>query len=172
MAKSLEERIQRIEDREAIADLQARYINYNDGGWAGPTHRRPAAVAALFVKDGVWQGPMGSVRVQGPDAIEELFRQFQVIPFIVHNVMNPLIEIDGDTATGEWHAIIATKTAEGQAFWTFGRYLNTYERTSEGWKYTLMSFEAAAITTYEKGWGSEQFPGQGAIHPQFDPTIR
>jgi SnoaL-like domain len=169
---SLEERVQNIEDRQAIADLQTHYINFNDGGWQGPTHQQPRVVAELFTEDGVWEGPLGSVRVQGRDAIEELFRQFQVIPFIIHNVMNPLITIQGDHARGEWHAIIATTTAEGQAFWTFGRYHNEYRRTPDGWQYTKMSFEAAAVTTYEKGWGAEQFPGQDAVRPQFDTTNR
>jgi hypothetical protein len=86
--------------------------------------------------------------------------------------MNPLIEIDGDQARGEWHAMIATTTAEGQAFWTFGRYLNEYRRTPQGWRYTSMSLEAASITTYEKGWGAEQFLGQDAVRPQFDTTNR
>ncbi len=99
------------------------------------------------------RGPLGTVRVQGRAAIEELFRQFQVIPFIIHNVMNPLIEIDGDQARGEWHAMIATTAAEGQAFWTFGRYLNEYRRTPDGWRYTRMALEAASITTYEKRLG-------------------
>ncbi|HEY9266881.1 MAG TPA: nuclear transport factor 2 family protein [Mycobacterium sp.] len=171
MTKSLEERVQLIEDRQEISDLQTHYINCNDGGWLGPTHGSPEHVAGLFTEDGVWEGPLGSVRVQGHAAIAELFHQFQVIPFIVHNVMNPLIEIDGNRARGEWHAIIATTTAEGQAFWTFGRYLNEYSRTPQGWRYTRMSFEAAAVSTYEKGWGVEQFPGQDAVRPQFDTSI-
>lgn len=171
MTKSLEERVQLIEDRQEISDLQSRYINCNDGGWAGPTHGEPQTVAALFTEDGVWEGPLGSVRVQGRSAITELFSQFQVIPFIIHNVMNPLIEIDGDHARGQWHAIIATTAAEGQAFWTFGRYLNEYRRTAHGWRYTKMSFEAASVTTYEKGWGVEQFPVQDAVRPQFDTAI-
>jgi len=169
---SLEERIRLIEDRHAITDLQARYVNCNDGGWSCPTHDQPDAVADMFTDDGVWEGPLNTVRAQGRAAIADLFRQFQVIPFIVHYVTNPLIEFDGDRARGEWHAIVATTAAEGQAFWTFGRYLNEYRRTSEGWKYTKMSFEAAAITTYEKGWGVEQFLGQGAVRPQFDTTDR
>lgn len=172
MAQSLEERVQSIEDRQAIADLQSHYINCNDGGWNGPTHGHPETVAELFTEDGVWEGPRGSVQVQGRAAIAELFRQFQVIPFIVHNVMNPLIEIDGDRARGEWHAIIATTTAQGQAFWTFGRYLNDYHRTAEGWRYTKMSFEAASVASYEKGWDATQLPGPDTIRPQFDTTNR
>ncbi len=73
--------------------------------------------------------------------------------------MNPLIEIDGDHARGEWHAIVATTMPGGQAFWTLGRYRNEYQRRADGWKYSSMSFEAAAVTSYEKDWGVEQFLG-------------
>jgi SnoaL-like domain len=168
LPKSLEERVQLLEDREAIADLQMRYVNYNDGGWNGPTHQHPKAVAELFAPDGVWEGPMNAVRAEGPAAIEELFTQFQIIPFIVHFVMNPLIDIDGDHARGEWHAIVTTTTPDRQALLTLGKYLNEYVRTADGWKYTRMVFEAAAVSTFEKGWALEQFIGQDAAIQQFD----
>lgn len=80
-------------------------------------------------------------------------------PSIIHNIMNPLIEVDGDHARAEWHAIVATTMPGGQAFWTLGRYRNEYQRTADGWKYSSMTFEAAAVTSYEKGWGVEQFLG-------------
>lgn len=167
MAKTLEERVQALEDRDAIATLQAKYVNLNDGGWTGPTHQHPKAVAGLFTADGIWAGPFNTVRAEGAAAIEELFTQFQVIPFIVHYVMNPIIEVDGDRARGEWHALVTTTTPDRQAFWTFGRYLNEYLRTAEGWKYTTMTFETAAVSTYEKGWAIEQFIGQETA-VQFD----
>jgi hypothetical protein len=168
MSSALEQRVQALEDRNAIADLQARYVNYNDGGWSGPTHQSPRAVADLFIADGVWEGPMNAVRAEGAVAIEELFTQFQVIPFIVHFVMNPLIEIDGDEARAEWHAIVTTTTPDRQALLTLGRYHNTYVRTPAGWRYRTMSFEAAAVSTYEKGWAVEQFIGQDSAIQEFD----
>jgi SnoaL-like domain len=168
MTKSLEERVQLIEDREAIASMQARYVNYNDGGWTGPTHQHSSAVAGMFTEDGVWEGPANSVQAQGPAAIEALFSQFQIIPFIVHFVMNPLIEIDGDRARGEWHAIVTSTTPDRQALLMLGKYVNSYRRTTDGWKYTRMSFDAAAISTFEKGWALEQFIGQDMAIQQFD----
>lgn len=152
MTKSIEERLQVIEDREAIATLQARYVNYNDGGWRGPTHQYPKAVAGLFTEDGVWEGPTNDVRAEGAAAIEALFTQFQAIPFIVHYVMNALIEINGDQARGEWHAIVATTSPDHQSSLAFGKYVNEYRRTEDSWKYTKMSFEAAAIATFPQGW--------------------
>ncbi|CAJ1510744.1 nuclear transport factor 2 family protein [[Mycobacterium] burgundiense] len=162
MTKTLEQRVALIEDREAIAALQFRYINLNDGGWGQPTHRDPDAVADLFTEDGEWIGPLETMRAVGRIEIAELFQQFQAIPFIIHNVMNQLIEVDGDRARAEWHAIVASTFPGGQAFWTLGRYHNRYLRTADGWRYTSMSFETAAASPYEKGWGVEQFMGAEA----------
>lgn len=167
-AKSLAERVQMIEDRNELADLQARYVNLNDGGWGAPTHRHPEQVANLFTEDGVWDGPLRAVKATGRAEIAALFREFQAIPFIVHHVMNPLIEISGDTARAGWHAIVTTTASGGQAFWTFGKYLNEYHRTAEGWRYSKMTFEAAAISTYEKGWAVEQFLGRESVTADFD----
>lgn len=161
MSKTIEERLRAIEDREEIAQMQARYIDLNDGGWQGPTHCHPEAVAALFTEDGIWEGPPG--RAQGHAAITELFRAFQAIPFIVHYVMNPLITVNGDTAHGEWHAIVTSTIppdgTDPKALWTLGKYINDYERTPAGWRLKHLNFVAAAISPYELGWARQQFLG-------------
>jgi hypothetical protein len=159
MPLTIEQRLQVIEDREEIVKLQARYINLNDGGWEsqGPTHQHPEAVANLFVAEGLWEGPKSAGRAQGREAIAALFRNFAALRFIVHYVTNPLIEIDGDVAAGEWHAIVTSTMPHGQALWTLGKYLNQYVRTAEGWKYLSLRFEAAAISPYELGWAKMQF---------------
>lgn len=158
MSRSIEERLRAIEDRDEIARLQARYINYNDGGWRGPTHQHPEAVAALFTRDGVWDGPPAG-RAEGQAAIADLFRTFQAMRFIVHYIANPLIEVSGDTAYGEWHAIIPATWPDGQGVWTLGKYINDYQRTADGWKYKKLRFEAAAVTPFEAGWHKTQFIG-------------
>ncbi|HEV7444700.1 MAG TPA: nuclear transport factor 2 family protein, partial [Steroidobacteraceae bacterium] len=56
MSKTIEERLRVLEDREEIIKLKARYVNYNDGGWNGPTHAHPDEVADMFVENGIWDG--------------------------------------------------------------------------------------------------------------------
>ena len=161
MQKTLEERVRAIEDRHEIAQLQAGYIKLNDGGWQGPTHCHPEAVADLFVPDGIWEGPPGIGR--GREEIVQLFYSFRAIPFIVHFVMNPLIEVNGDTAHAEWHAIITStippEHAEKQALWTLGKYINDYVRTPDGWRYQHLRFIMMANTLYEQGWARQHFMG-------------
>ena len=116
MRKTIEARLQALEDREAIRELKALYCNLNDGGWAGrSTHEHPQALADLFIEDGEWDGGPVAGRAAGRENIRALFTAFQVVPFVIHNVMNPIIEIDGDRATGHWHAIIMATDPTRQA---------------------------------------------------------
>lgn len=159
MSKSIEERLRLLEDREEIAQLKARYCNLNDGGWReqGPTHGHVDELKALFVEDALWDGGAVAGRAEGRDEIGELFASFQAIPFVIHNVMNPVIEISGDHATGNWHAVIAATDPEGQALWTLGIYKEEYVRMAEGWRYKSLIFIPATNAPYELGWGKDQF---------------
>ena len=158
MHKTIEARLQALEDREAIRELKALYCNLNDGGWAGrSTHEHPQALADLFIEDGEWDGGPVAGRAAGRENIRALFTAFQVVPFVIHNVMNPIIEIDGDRATGHWHAIIMATDPTRQALWTFGLYKEKYVRTAAGWRYASVVFEPAVNSAFELGWAKEQF---------------
>ena len=52
--KSLEERIQRLEDIEAIKQLKVRYSHICDDD------HNPDDIASLFVEDEIWESPMPS----------------------------------------------------------------------------------------------------------------
>jgi hypothetical protein len=156
MQRTIEERLQILEDREEIIRLKARYVNLNDGGWTGPTHSNPQAVAEMFVEDGIWDGRPTTGYAVGRQAIKELFDAFQIVPFIVHYVTNPIIEIDGDRAKGHWHALVTMTMPDRQALWNLGLYHEEYIRTVEGWKFKTLRFETAAISPYELGWGKLQ----------------
>ncbi|MCH9828726.1 MAG: nuclear transport factor 2 family protein [Gammaproteobacteria bacterium] len=76
MTKNLEQRVQALEDREAVIKLKARYVNINDGGWEGPTHTDPNAIAQMFTEDGVWDGLPHVAYAEGLEQIRELFHKF------------------------------------------------------------------------------------------------
>lgn len=151
--KTIEQRLQALEDREEILKLKARYVNYNDGGWKGPTHTDPKAVSEMFTEDGVWDGRPSTPYAEGREQIRQIFENFGVVPFIVHYVTNPLIEVDGDEATGHWHAMVTMTVPGGEAVWSLGMYHEQYVRTPEGWRFRTMRFETAATSPYELGWG-------------------
>ncbi len=99
---SLEQRIQALEDIEAIKKLKARYCGHCDDD------HNPEALTALFVEDGVWEAS-GIIRAEGHAAIKSYFSGLRASGRIrnsAHNAINPQIEVDGDTATGHWRLIM------------------------------------------------------------------
>ena len=156
MTRSLEDRVRMLEDQQEIAKLKARYVNYNDGGWNGPTHAHPQAVADLFSDDATWDGRPSTGFAEGRAQIIELFKTFGAVPFIVHYVTNPIIDVDGDTATGHWHALVTMTVPGDQALWSLGLYIDEFVRTATGWKFQSLRFESAANSPYELGWGKQR----------------
>jgi SnoaL-like domain len=144
-ASELARRVQALEDLEAIKRSKAAYCHLSDRGYNGAGDD-PAAVAALFDRDGAW----GSARGQG--AIRELFTRFQrELPFAVHYAINPSVELDGDTARASWHGLVAATTDAGQALWIGGRYDDRFVRTENGWRFARLDFQPAFRTPRDGG---------------------
>lgn len=162
MGKSLEERIRLIEDREEIARLKHTYCSINNGGWRGvETHHDIDKLIDIFVPDGVWDGSPELPKAVGHQQIRDLFTMWRALPFVIHFVTNPVIDVDGDTAHAVYQAIItpAMPCPDGskQAMWIFGQYEEDYVRTPQGWKYKVLRFVSFTITTFEEGWAKLQF---------------
>jgi proline iminopeptidase len=150
MAETLEARLQRIEDIQAITELKAAYCNAADGGWDRPTHDADA-VAALFVEDGVWEGG-ASGRGVGREEIRKLFDGFKPAPFAFHRVSNPIIQVHGDRASGEWHVLVAITFEGDKHLWIGGVYNDTFVRTPRGWRFKHLKFTQAFRTRNAEGW--------------------
>jgi SnoaL-like domain len=168
---ALERRLQVIEDLVEIGKLKARYCNCVDGGWDRLTHDYDG-VASLFVEDGLWDaGP--NLRGEGSEGIREFFKANQAISLAFHRITNPIIEVDGDTATGNWHVLVALTLANNQAVWVGGIYNDDFVRTSEGWKFKTLRFSQAFQVPYEKGWGvGEYYQRQAASAGENGPSTR
>ena len=145
MTTALEARLQALEDHKAILELKGRYCNCVDGGW-GHHSNDGAAVAALFVEQGVWDLSPHGPRAEGRAQIEAAVNGFGTLPFIIHNVMNPIVNVEGDVAVGQWHAIFCMNTADNPAAYTlsFAIYDERYVRTGEGWRFQSMKITPAA----------------------------
>ena len=140
--------VQWLVDIEQIKQLKARYALACDNDY------EPDTLAELFTEDAVWDGGfMG--RAEGREGIRAFFANASnLVGFAVHGVSNPLIEIDGDRATGRWYLDqpMAMKDAEA-AFWFCAQYEDEYVRTAEGWKFQNVQVIARAFTPYEEGFG-------------------
>ena len=112
-----ERRLTRIEDIEAIKQLKARYCDICDDD------HNPSKITSLFVEDGIWEGGEFG-KAQGHEAIRRLFQTFgRLISFSQHMVMNPIIEIAGNSAKGTWYFLGPfTFRKDNEAKWVAVRY--------------------------------------------------
>ena len=154
---TLEERIQRLEDIEAIKGLKARYCAYCDHDYDAD------GIASLFVREGTWDGGFMGV-FEGREAIRSHFaRTSSIMGFAIHHVTNPLIDVAGDHATGQWYLWQpCTQTIKrDKALWLAARYHETYLRTDEGWRFVEMIVSPRMFAPYEQGWAEVPFMAGG-----------
>ena len=133
---NLEERITRLEDIEAIKQLKARYSHICDDD------HNPDKIASVFAEDGIWESPdFGQAR--GHEEIKKLFAGFrEMFTFSQHNMMNPVIEIEGNRATGIWYIMGPWTLREGEKEnWMALRYDDDYVKVGGEWKYQHLRVE-------------------------------
>ena len=153
--KQIAARLQRLEDIESIKQLKAKYCSFCDDNY------NPQGIASLFTPDGVWDGgDLG--RAEGYDAIVKFFeRAPSAFSFAIHHVMNPVIEVDGDAATGRWYLLqpLTRRRRDGDhAMWLAGRYEDEYVRMGREWKFKRLKFITHFLASYEKGWATSDGP--------------
>ena len=146
---ALEQRLTRIEDLEAIKQLKATYCDICDDD------HNPERITTIFAQDGIWEGA-GFGTAQGHTAIRELFKKFQtLISFSQHQVMNPIIKIDGDRATGIWYFFGPfTFYKNNQAKWLAARYEDDYVKVNGEWKIQHLRARGRMHTNYEESWAN------------------
>lgn len=141
-------RLNWLADIEEIKQLKARYARACDDDYDADV------LASLFTDDAVWDGGMmGYAKTR--EGIRAFFENASaIVGFAVHGISNPLIEIDGDRATGHWylHQPMTMKGGE-LCFWFCAQYFDEYLRTAEGWKFKHVQIEARAFSPYEQGFG-------------------
>ena len=150
--EDLERRIQVLEDMEAIKRLKARYCAYCDNNYD------VEGIAALFTADAVWDG--GSFgRYEGREAIRAFFQGApQLLSFAMHQVMNPVIEVQGERASGQWYIFEPVTFTDGeQAGWIAGRYEDEYVKVGGEWKYKRLRFFPLFSTPFDQGWVKNRF---------------
>jgi hypothetical protein len=146
-SRSIEERIQRLEDIEALKQLKHRYCTLCDDGYpAGP-------LAALFTVDAIWDGgPLG--RFEGREAIRKFFASCsKLVSFAIHHVTNPVITVEGDQATCEWLLWEPIVFSQGnQAVWMAARYHDRCRRVGDEWRFEHVTVDLRVLSPYEAGF--------------------
>lgn len=130
---SVEERLRRLEDREAIHALLMAYRRHLDA-------RDFAAFARLFARDGEWHG--GSGHERGPAAIQAMLEE-RIGPRVeapgpthFHVVGNERIEPDGDRAgaTSTW-MLLRRGDGDVPELVLLGRYVDELVREDGEWRF-------------------------------------
>lgn len=115
-------------DVRAIQRLKYEYCFTIDGG-------RYEEWASLFTEDGRFVRDNGDV-YEGHDELyafasegfDEAFTQS------AHVVTNPLIEVAGDEAVGEWYLVLFHETPDGESGWTQAKYEDEYRKVDGEWR--------------------------------------
>jgi ketosteroid isomerase-like protein len=148
---NLEKRIAQLEDIEAIRRLKARYCLYVD-------QPDEEAWVSLFTEDAVWESDKFGIH-EGRGAIRTLFKNIpSFLRFAMHYVTNPLIEVDGARATGNWLLLEPCTFVEGnQPTWGAARYEEQYVKMGGEWKFKRLKLISSFWTPYEQGWVKRRF---------------
>ena len=130
----LEQRIQRLEDIEAIKDLTARYSFHINKGWNNKVVHVDA-MPAIFAEDAIWESKAMKVKAIGLEEImKALSEGTEHSDFSMHSYSNPIIDVEGEKATGNWLFWIGSKRNGGPANQVYMSEDITYVRTEKGWR--------------------------------------
>jgi hypothetical protein len=144
MDPSLAQRIRALEDLEAIRKLKARYCAACDDD------HDPEALGPLFAEDATWEAT-GMGRAVGRAAIQEKLGavgRSGRIRNSAHHAINPILDVDGDHATGHWRLIMLYTANHPDGSLRFlriiGWYRERYVRVAGEWL-----FQSLACTVEE-----------------------
>ncbi|RYD89387.1 MAG: nuclear transport factor 2 family protein [Sphingomonadales bacterium] len=151
MTDSIEARLQALEDHIAIQNLKSRYFDACDGGWNRPSHDVDK-ILACFTTDGVWDNEaMG--RHEGHEALRTFFSGArEELPFVYHGASNPRIEVDGDTANGQWHLTFVGTDKSGNELFARAIYNDILVRAPDGWKIKSAKVTSVFFGPRAIGW--------------------
>jgi hypothetical protein len=138
---TLEERIQRLEDIEAIRLLKHRYLNACD-------MKQVESVRDCFAEGEILidYGPVGVFEER--DRFVELFKIMACHVHVVdlHHGANPEIHLDGDVAMGRWALFYFNIDARSGATRQLGGlYEDEYQKFEGQWKITKTTFKAHSV---------------------------
>jgi hypothetical protein len=132
---SVEARLRALEDIEEIRKLKARYCAACDDS------HNPTTLGTLFAGHAVWEAT-GVGRAEGRAAIQALLGgigRSGAIRNSAHHAINPIVDVDGDRATGHWRLIMLytgyRRDGSPQFRRIIGWYREKYVRIEGRWQF-------------------------------------
>jgi uncharacterized protein (TIGR02246 family) len=160
--ESVEQRLSRLEDIEAIKALKERYAALCDNNYD------PDGIAALFVEDGQYLS-----EALGNHYGREAIRQFMTgvrdaIVWAQHFMVAPVVKVapDGQTATGTWY-LLDLVTMPGvddpekrDAVVITANYQNDFVKVDGEWKFHTIRADLKMMANLDEGWAERPFRGE------------
>lgn len=157
---SLEARIARLEDLEAIRDLKAQYAQYCDDSYD------PDGIASLFTEDGVWEATFPPGEYRSREAIREFFTGVsKEFIWALHYVVRPTIELadDGLSANASWYLLglmtMQDPGADPEPALVSGIYSDRYVKQDGQWRIAHMKLQTHQLSNWKAGWVEQRFRG-------------
>ena len=142
---SIEQRLQILEDKDAIRELTAKYCY-------AVVAQESEILINMFTEDGAFD-MSPEMHFEGRTQLTELYTtkiaEATPKPFI----QNHVIEVNGDTASGKC-AVEIRLVEEGKAFTAAGYYNDTYRRVDGEWKFAHRDFNLYHWVPLAEGWGA------------------
>jgi hypothetical protein len=147
---SLETRVQTLEAREEIKELKHRYGSCLD-------RRQWDEFVELFTDDvSLEYSREGLDSFEGRDELDGFIETVESQrDFMAHMFHNPIIEVHGDEAEGQWYFEAALTDTGGTALWAQGRYDDQYRRVDGDWKIHRTVTTYHYSVSYEDGWSND-----------------
>ena len=131
---SIEQRLQLLEDKEAIKDITYQYALNINQGWNGITINSNA-LSEVFAENAIWESPRMNIREVGlGNIIKNLVTETQTVLFAMHSYSNPVIKINGNLATGNWLFWVVSKMEKDKTNQVFMSQDIEYTNTTNGWR--------------------------------------
>jgi uncharacterized protein (TIGR02246 family) len=157
--ESLERRVSRLEDIEAIQRVKAAYAKFCDNGYDAD------GMADLFVDDATWESNAFGT-YHGRDEIHRFVANIgHEILWATHFMICPNIDVaeDGMSATGEWYLLeLATmpSTAGGDARDSVvmtATYHDEFVKRDGEWRIRRVVADFQHVSNLDVGWARQQF---------------
>ena len=130
---TLEERIKRLEDIEEIKKLQATYLDCVNWGWDGRMVNAEK-LSEVFSEDVSWGGNTMENALHGLNNVIGMLKGAPAaFDMAMHSFTNPIVEVDGDTATGKMLLWVGVKK-DGATNQHYQSENVRYVRTAKGWR--------------------------------------
>ncbi len=157
---TIEQRIQALEDLEAIKRLKAAYAHAADAKYTNDHRKKPQAdidhyarvQADLFTEDAVWDGRPQWEHSVGREAFYAVART-SVWSMATHYFTMPHIEVEGDGASGTWYLWqTGTMEATSRAMIMAAVTQDTYRRVAGRWLIAKTVFTLKYLTPLDVPW--------------------